>query len=86
MENVAKLQRMAYRAVNHSKNRREESFSKNTQWHLREKLYSCFLKFASFFFFKAKAAALIAQLVKKLPAVQDWLVQYLGWGDLLEKG
>ena len=39
-----------------------------------------------FFFFKAKAAALIAQLVKKLPAVQDWLVQYLGWGDLLEKG
>ena len=31
-------------------------------------------------------ASLIAQLVKDLPAVQETLVQFLGWEDLLEKG
>ena len=29
--------------------------------------------------------SLIAQLVKNLPAVQETLVQFLGWEDLLEK-
>ena len=31
-------------------------------------------------------ALLIAQLVKNPPAMQETLVQYLGWKDLLEKG
>ena len=31
-------------------------------------------------------ASLIAQLVKNLPAMQDTLVQSLGWEDQLEKG
>ena len=30
-------------------------------------------------------ASLIAQLVKNLPAMQETLVQYLGWEDLLER-
>ena len=30
--------------------------------------------------------SLIAQLVKNLPAMQDTLVQFLGWEDPLEKG
>ena len=29
---------------------------------------------------------LVAQLVKNLPAMQESLVQFLGWEDLLEKG
>ena len=31
-------------------------------------------------------ASLIAQLVKNLPAMQETLVLFLGWEDLLEKG
>ena len=31
-------------------------------------------------------AALIAQLVKNLPAIQETLVPFLGWEDPLEKG
>ena len=31
-------------------------------------------------------ASLIAQLVKNLSAVQETLVGFLGWEDLLEKG
>ena len=31
-------------------------------------------------------ASLVAQLVKNLPAMQESLVQFLGWEDLLEKG
>ena len=31
-------------------------------------------------------AFLIAQLVKNLPAMQETLVQFLGWENLLEKG
>ena len=31
-------------------------------------------------------ASLIAQLVKDLPAMQETLVRFLGWGDLPEKG
>ena len=31
-------------------------------------------------------ASLIAQLVKNLPAVQETLVQFLGWEDPQEKG
>ena len=31
-------------------------------------------------------ASLVAQLVKNLPAVQETLVQFLGWEDPLEKG
>ena len=31
-------------------------------------------------------ASLISQLVKNLPAIQETLVQFLGWEDLLEKG
>ena len=31
-------------------------------------------------------ASLITQLVKNLPAVQETLVQFLGWEDSLEKG
>ena len=30
-------------------------------------------------------ASLTAQLVKNLPAMQETLVRFLGWGDLLEK-
>ena len=30
--------------------------------------------------------SLIAQLVKNLPAMQETLVQFLGWEDTLEKG
>ena len=31
-------------------------------------------------------ASFIAQLVKNLPAMQETLVQFFGWEDLLEKG
>ena len=31
-------------------------------------------------------ASLVSQLVKNLPAIQETLVQFLGWEDLLEKG
>ena len=31
-------------------------------------------------------ASLVAQLVKNVPAMQEILVQFLGWKDLLEKG
>ena len=31
-------------------------------------------------------ASLVAQLVKNLPAVQETLVQFLGWEDPLAKG
>ena len=31
-------------------------------------------------------ASLIAQLVKNPPAIQETLVQFLGWEDLVEKG
>ena len=31
-------------------------------------------------------ASLIVQLVKNLPAMQDTLVQFLGWENPLEKG
>ena len=31
-------------------------------------------------------APLVAQLVKNLPTVQETLVRFLGWDDLLEKG
>ena len=30
--------------------------------------------------------SLVAQLVKNLPAMQQTLVRFLGWEDLLEKG
>ena len=30
--------------------------------------------------------SLVAQLVKNLPAMQETLIQFLGWEDLLEKG
>ena len=30
--------------------------------------------------------SLVAQLVKNHPAMQETLVQFLGWEDLLEKG
>ena len=33
-----------------------------------------------------KRASLVAQLVKNPPAVQETLVQFLGWEDLLEQG
>ena len=32
------------------------------------------------------SASLIAQLVKNPPAIQETLVLFLGWEDLLEKG
>ena len=31
-------------------------------------------------------ASLIAQLVKNLPAMQETVVRFLGWEDLLDKG
>ena len=31
-------------------------------------------------------ASLVAQLVKNMAAMQETLVQFLGWEDLLEKG
>ena len=36
--------------------------------------------------FRRSWASLIAQLVKNPPAVQEILVQFLGWEDPLEKG
>ena len=42
-----------------------------------------------FFFFRVISftwAFLITQLVKNPPAMQETLVQFLGWEDLLEKG
>ena len=33
-----------------------------------------------------KWASLVAQLVKNPPAMQETLVQFLGWDDFLEKG
>ena len=33
-----------------------------------------------------KREGMIAQLVKNLPAMQEMLVQFLGWEDPLEKG
>ena len=38
-----------------------------------------------FFFFFSCSFALVAQLVKNLPAVQETRVQPLGWEDPLEK-
>ena len=38
------------------------------------------------FCFKIWRASLIAQLVKNLTAMQETLVRFLGWEDLLEKG
>ena len=32
------------------------------------------------------SASMIVQLVKNLPAMQETLVRFLGWEDLLEKG
>ena len=34
----------------------------------------------------ATRASLVSQLVKNLPAMQETLVQFLGWEDLLKKG
>ena len=34
----------------------------------------------------ADSAFLVAQLVKNTPAMQETLVQFLGWEDTLEKG
>ena len=31
-------------------------------------------------------ASLIAQLVKNLPAMQETMIQFLDWEDILEKG
>ena len=39
-----------------------------------------------FFFFLPTALLVIAQLVKNSPAMQETLVQFLGWEDPLEKG
>ena len=33
-----------------------------------------------------KRASLVAQLIKNLPAMQEILVRFLGWEDILEKG
>ena len=33
-----------------------------------------------------KRASLVVQLVKNLPAMQETLVQFLGWEDPLKKG
>ena len=33
-----------------------------------------------------EGASLVAQLVKNLPAMQETLVQFLGWEDSLEEG
>ena len=34
---------------------------------------------------QAMVASLVAQLVRNLPAMQETLVQFLGWEDPLEK-
>ena len=39
-----------------------------------------------FFFFFLHSLLVIAQLVKNPPAMQETLVQFLGWEDPLEKG
>ena len=36
--------------------------------------------------FSFLGASLVAELVKNLPAIQETLVQFLGWEDVLEKG
>ena len=35
---------------------------------------------------KSMGVSLVAQLVKNLPAMQETLVQFLGWADPLKKG
>ena len=37
-------------------------------------------------FSKIPRVSLVAQLVKNLPAMQETLIQFLGWEDALEKG
>ena len=47
-------------------------------WHIECSILGCILL--------AYWASLIAELVKNPPAIQETLVQFLGWEDLLEKG
>ena len=47
-------------------------------WHIECSILGCILL--------AYWASLIAELVKNPPAMQETLVQFLGWEDLLEKG
>ena len=44
-----------------------------------------FFIFPYTYFYRATSLSLIAQLVKNLPAIQETLVQFLGWEDLLRR-
>ena len=45
-----------------------------------------FCKMPSLIMTPNEGDSLTAQLVKNLPAMQETLVRFLGWTDLLEKG
>ena len=50
--------------------------------------FLCHLNFGQVFQMLSQCphwASLVAQLVKNLPAMQETLVRFLGWEDLLEK-
>ena len=56
-------------------------FHKDIFWEILSFCSCCYC-----FVFFWGGASLVAQLVKSLPAVQETLVQFLCWEDLLEKG
>ena len=49
-------------------------------------IYRLDIDFALTFYCTICCASLVAQLVKNPPVMQETLVQFLGWEDLLEKG
>ena len=63
--------------------------SQNSLWsdHRRRLRIDQWLPLSLFWFhIQLRAASLVAQLVKNLPAMQETWVQSLGWEDSLEKG
>ena len=52
----------------------------------RDQCMIAILEFQIYISFSYLLTSLIAPLVKNLPAVQETLVQFLGWEDPLEKG
>ena len=64
-----------------------ESFNQGGQWDLDQQSCGSKRRMADNFRRKHKVnASLIAQLVKNPPAMQEILVQFLDWEDMLEKG
>ena len=62
----------------------QKGLKKKNYFHLRNLLMRSEVLFFKGLIFKR--ASLIAQLVKNLPAMQETLVQFLGWENTLAKG